>query len=325
MRRGLRIGLLAASVVGVSVFPLRAEARVASINNQTSVDGRTWSLGGSGYVPQALRVGKNSLGKIELPPDAGKRGATWFVVDLSVDVALANGDTGTGYISAAVNDRTAIQIKITGSADGPRYSMVGLVGGRESGPIAGQGQTLAVANYAQAGSVTGGSNRVAVSLEERNGLKFQSVTVRDSSGIRETTDSPYPLQLHIMTDGTANVRPGQVFEVPLTLSSRRKGLTLSDVAVAVVPSEGLEVIGSEQVRISRLTGAFPAVFRLRALEEGTFSLSFFTQSEYNRPSRVIGVLVRSRGGMSVVKYSVWGFSGALVCAGFFVLFRRRSM
>lgn len=107
------------------------------------------------------------------------------------------------------------------------------------------------------------------------------------------------------------------------LSSRRKGLALSDVAVAVVPSEGLEVVGPNKVRIARLTGAVPAVFRLRALVEGRFSLSIFTQSEYNRPSRVVGVVVRSRSDRSVAKYGVWGLSAALICAGFFVLLRRR--
>lgn len=270
--------------------------------------------------------GTHTVASITLPKGARQGPDSWFVIRLHFRIVLGSTGSGPAYFSAATNGRTAIQMKLTGSDKaGANYSMVGLVDGRQHGELREAESELRLANYLQDQGVTGETPvEVSVTMESGPSLGIQSVTVFADSMIEKTQYGPYPLAVRVPLGEVGDIQAGQSFTLPVEVEITRPNTRVHSVAVSVTPEGALEVIGPRSVRLGDLSDKHKAAFRMRAERPGDYRVNIAASSDYNDPSRVIGVHVgpaRSRQGLR--PWMIAALGALIVGAAGTVVLRRR--
>ncbi len=269
------------------------------------------------------------VASVTLPKGARQGPDSWFVIRLHFRILLGSIGPGPAYLSAATNGRTAIQMKLTGGGGTKaNYSMVGLVDGRQHGELREAESELRLANYLQDQGVTGDAPvEVSVTMESGPSLDIRSVTVFADSLIEETQYGPYPLSVQVPLDEAGGIRAGQSFALPVEVGVTRPNTTAHSVGVSITPEpEGaLEVVGPQSVQIGDISDEYEMAFRMRAKRPGDHRVTVSASSDYNDPSRVIGVHVGPARSKNSLKPWMVATLGVLIigAAGAFVLRRSR--
>lgn len=317
--------LLAASVAIALVL---APAGLAPVGAGQAGDSRQFRLSDVGYETTTYTGnGTHAVASIIVPKGARQGPERWFVIKLHFRITLDGVGPGPAYFSAATNGRTAIQLKLTG--DGKTkvdYTMVGLVDGRQQGELRAAEGELRLANYLQDQGVTGDAPvEVSISMEPGPSLDIRSVTVFADSMIEETEYGPYPLSIRVPLEEVGAIRAGQTFSLPVEVAVTRPKTTAHSVEVTVTPEGALEVVGPRSLSIGDLSDKHETAFRIRAARPGEYRMTVEATSDYNDPSRVIGVHVGPARSKETLQPWMVVSLGALILglAGVFVLRRNR--
>lgn len=305
-----------------------APVGAGSVSSGQAGDSRQDRLSDVGYETTTYTGdGTHAVASIMLPKGARQGPERWYVIKLHFRIEMDGAGPGPAYFSAATNGRTAVQLKLTG--DGKTnvdYAMVGLVDGRQRGELKGGEGELRLANYLQDQGVTGDAPvEVSITMEPGPSLDIRSVTVFADSMIEETQYGPYPLSVRVPLEEVGVIRAGQTFSLPVEVAVTRPKTTAHSVEVAVTPEEALEVVGPRSVRIGDLSGERETAFRMRAKRPGEYRVTVAATSDYNDPSRVIGVHVGSARRRQTLQPWMVAATGTLILglAGAFVRRRRR--
>lgn len=237
--------------------------------------------------------GTHTVASVTLPKGARQGPDSWFVIRLHFRMVLGSIGSGPAYFSAATNGRTAIQMKLTGDGKAKAgYSMVGLVDGQQHGELREAESELRLANYLQDQGIAGNAPvEVSVTMESGPSLDIRSVTVFADSMIEETQYGPYPVSVRVPLDEVGDIRAGQSFALPVEVGVTRPNTTAHSVGVSVTPQGAIEIVGPQSVRIGDLSDKYETAFRMRAKRPGDYRVTVAASSDYNDPSRVIGVHV----------------------------------
>ena len=316
----MRLLLAVAGIVGLILAPAgpgRAE------------DSSQFRLSDFGYETSTYTGdGTHTVASVTLPKGARQGPDSWFVIRLHFRILLGSIGSGPAYFSAATNGRAAIQMKLTGGGKAKtNYAMVGLVDGRQHGELREAESELRLANYLQDQGVTGDAPvEVSVTMESGPSLDIRSVTVFADSMIEESQYGPYPLSVQVPLDEVGDIRAGQSFALPVEVGVTRPNTTAHSVGVSVTPEpEGaMEIIGPRSVRIGDLSDKYETAFRMRAKRPGDYRVTVAATSDYNDPSRVIGVHVGPARSKNRLQPWMVAALGVLIIGAAGTVIRRRS-
>jgi citrate lyase gamma subunit len=240
--------------------------------------------------------------QFRLPDGAIQGPEEWYTVHHNYILVLAR-DSGPGvvWVTASTNERTAAQIEYTVRRSREtllvRESRVDLVNGAVTRVLRSRLSAVHFRNYLQYEGVRGGTNTIRFAVEASGRARVERLEVQPTSGVFRTSRSPYPLKIH-PSMAKRPIQVGDTFAIELTLS-RRTSERIADVKVRPVYDRGTFTLHGRPIRYrAQLDRPHQMLFEFKAREAGTHDLRFLVDSNRNRPSAVIRLLVGPRGSTS---------------------------
>lgn len=243
-----------------------------------------------------IRVVERTL-DFTLPAGAEQGGDEgWYVLDVRAEIRFGAGSSaGFAWLSAATNDRTAVQLEYElkeGSTPASvGESAVGLIDKSQRRSLTLVGGRVRHRNFLQLNGIRAGRNRVTFRLEETAGLHVEAVQILPTTRVFRTRHSPYPLRLSV--SGPARVAAGTDFAVTAVVRSELRE-SVEDVKVGLeFDPTHFRLIGQQEASLGTVGGRRPksARFVFRPLQSGRGEITILATSRRNRPHRTISVAV----------------------------------
>jgi len=218
--------------------------------------------------------------KYALPDGAAQEPATWYVIHFHFEIELQE-DSGEGGVNvfAESNSYMAGRIEFNvARRDGALtvdWNSLGGTEGWQLGTSESRRVEIRFSNYFQSHGVVPGENSLLFAVEEPDEARFAMLHVFDDTSVQVTPLSPPELRIDAGTVWRPPASPGDIFEVPYTVSNLG-GWPAKDVVVGVsYPEDALRLLGEKSVTTPLIDGwtEVPSSFKFQALSPGAYDIT----------------------------------------------------